>query len=538
MQTSPSMPEIASALFSTPPVLRASSRILCLILQIPRSYLNSDEGQNNSPPPADKRTHKAWSSFLLNQQSRKIRAASEAFLRFSPRVQFREPNLVFLDITSTAHFFKRDGVSAEQGLLESAVQLSRELGLEVKAAISDTAAGAQVFAHLNTHFICHVGEERENLQALSLPLLPYLEGLSPWEQPKIIEQIVTFFFMLGFEKIGDLERFTATALQDRWGATGTLLWKRLRGLDKVPISPLLPTEPLEEYVHFDFPVSLLSLLLHQAHRSIQFLFARLQGRCLLARKLILRLHCEYSGTRHKIEIEPNSPSRDLKLFLTLLENKLDGLDLENPIRDLEIEVVPCSEQTHQLDFFEPRTSDDDKLDSLFSVLQQSSIRTGVYEIHDSILPEKTWSLSTTRRNDARREFKKTMPSRSSTELCGYSAQDQNYDNNSSSVRASNKKSSSAGAAAANAYAALPAYGVAVAEAPRPTRLLRHSRRLAMQELQRLQILTGHPIERLEDSWGENGDKRDYYFAVSPQGQCLWIYQDLKTQEYYLHGYFD
>ncbi len=492
----------------------------------------------HSEKHSDKQLQNAWSSLMLSQQSRRIRAASEAFLRFSPRVQFREPNLVFLDITSTAHFFKRDGASAEQGLLESAVQLARELGLEVKAAISDTAAGAQAFAHLNTHFICHVGEEREYLQNLSLPLLLHLEGLSPWGQPKVIEQIVTFFFMLGFEKIGDLERFAATALQDRWGESGALLWKRIRGLDKVPISPLLPTEPLQEYVHFDFPISLLSLLLYQANRSLQFLFARLQGRCLLARKFILRLHCEYSETRHKIEIEPNSPTRDLKLFLTLLENKLDALDLENPIRDLEVEIVPCSERTHQLDFFEPRTSDNDKLDSLFSILQQSSLRTGLYEIHESIFPEKTWSLSTTRRNDARREFKKVITPRSATELCGSSGQDQNHATNSLIPRSSLMKKSSASGAGANAFAALPSYGVAVAEAPRPTRLLRQSRRLAIQELQKLQVLTGHPIERLEDAWSENGGQRDYYFAVSPQGQCLWIYQDLETKEYYLHGYFD
>ena len=33
-------------------------------------------------------------------------------------------------------------------------------------------------------------------------------------------------------------------------------------------------------------------------------------------------------------------------------------------------------------------------------------------------------------------------------------------------------------------------------------------------------------------------KRDYYFAVSSEGQCLWIYQDLTSHEYFLHGYFD
>lgn len=438
------------------------------------------------------------------ERTRKPRTAAvaEAFLRFSPRVQFREPNLLFIDVASTAHFFKRAGSTPEQGVLQCALQLAKELGFDARAAISDTPAGAQAFARLKQDFICRPGEEREELQPLSLPLLLHLEGLVPWQKPKAIEQIVTFFYMLGFEKIGDLERFTLTSFQDRWGEIGATLWRRVHGHDRQPISPLLPTEPLQEYVYLDFPITLTSLLLYQLRRSLQFLFARLQGRSLFARRLVLRLRCEYSDARHQMEIEPCSPSRDLGLFLTLLESKIDGIDLDNPIRDFEIEVVPCPERIQQLDFFEPRTTDQDKLASLFSLLRQSSVRIGRYALHDAIMPEHTWDLHTLEESPNVCQLSRSLEQPTGT------------------------------------AEARSGYGAAIVEAPRPTRILKNPRRLTIDELQKLHLLTEQPIERLEEGWWNHGDNRDYYFAVSPHGQCLWIFQDRREQEYYLHGYFD
>ncbi|MES2855838.1 MAG: hypothetical protein V4692_08240, partial [Bdellovibrionota bacterium] len=94
-------------------------------------------------------------------------------------------------------------------------------------------------------------------------------------------------------------------------------------------------------------------------------------------------------------------------------------------------------------------------------------------------------------------------------------------------------------------ASTPEYGANIASAPRPTRILPQPILLTLEELQGLKILSYNPIERLEDAWWEEargptepGLKRDYYFAVSREGQCLWVYQDLQSEEYFLHGYFD
>jgi len=45
-------------------------------------------------------------------------------------------------------------------------------------------------------------------------------------------------------------------------------------------------------------------------------------------------------------------------------------------------------------------------------------------------------------------------------------------------------------------------------------------------------------ERLETGWWDGDDiRRDYYVALNPAGMRLWVYRDLRTTHWYLHGIF-
>ncbi len=474
-----------------------------------------------------------------------------------------ETHWLFLDIASTAHLFapakptkpsasaslaanalslvncdddqdSNINQSGEERLTQAAISLARDLGFSVQCAVADTPSGAQAFA-MSHHdarnpneplseqknvraglIIIPPGEERERLKNLSLPHLLNLEGLEPWSKPSVIEGVVTFFMMLGFKTAGDLSRFTLASLQERWGNTGELLWQRLNSRDQQVVSPLLPTEPLEDYVHLDFPVSLVSLLLHQLEKSLEFLFARLQGRRFFASQLVITLHCEYSQTQHKIVIEPNTPSRDLGLFLTLLDDRLGKLNLENPIRDLEMHVVPCPEKSRQLDFFEPRINDSDKVLTLFSLLSQSSLQAGLYRIEPAVLPEQGWRLAS---SPDEREAATMAPLAPQHFAIGERHVDYKGDG--------------------IAITPQPFYGESVMNAPRPTRILQEPLPLSLFELENMKILSAHPIERFENGWWQGRTaSRDYYFAVSEDGECLWIFRDSRSHEYFLHGFFD
>jgi protein ImuB len=45
-------------------------------------------------------------------------------------------------------------------------------------------------------------------------------------------------------------------------------------------------------------------------------------------------------------------------------------------------------------------------------------------------------------------------------------------------------------------------------------------------------------ERIESGWWDGGDvRRDYYRASNPRGAMLWVYRDLRSRGWYLHGIF-
>lgn len=422
-------------------------------------------------------------------------SVAENFLTFSPRVHYRAPGLVFVDISSTAGLF-----GGEQNLLNEALTVSRDFYPDVTGAIADSPWSAQLFAKEKPSYISPPTQELKEISPLPLTRLHDLEGLIAWRSPSEVEEIVDFFHLLGIHRLGEIRNFQPESFRERWQETGNLIWKRLHGLDKQVISPLLPTECLQDYVHLDFPVSLLSFLLHCLQRSLEKLMARLQGRGEFARKINLQLFCEYSGRCHLIELSPASPTRDLELFMKLLENKMADMSLENPIKDYEIEVIPCPEKIQQLDFWEPRVSDQDRLQQLVSIFQQASLEVGFLKPEDEIMPEDAWLVTS--------QFEEDEVLQDEIEISGTSLQ----------IR--------------------PTYSAPLREAPRPSRLLKKPKRLQNREVKSLEFLSSQPIERIEHGWWESSRGRDYYFAVSPKGQFLWVYYDRIENEYFLQGYFD
>ena len=100
---------------------------------------------------------------------------------------------------------------------------------------------------------------------------------------------------------------------------------------------------------------------------------------------------------------------------------------------------------------------------------------------------------------------------------------------------------SAWRAVVDPLAAVPATEILTATQPRPVWLL------PMPQL--LGLMTGQPAwhgvlalergpERIESGWWDGGDvRRDYYQASNPRGATLWIYRDLRSEAWYLHGIF-
>lgn len=434
----------------------------------------------------------------INFKSPQDPSLAEVFLSFSPRVQFRYPHYLFMEVSGTAHFF-----GGEEGCLHKALEVAHTFSPQAVGAIATTAAYAQMLATWKP-FAIATSEEHLSLKSLGLDALKELEGLHRWENPKQIEHMISFFHTLGIHTLEAIWSFQISSLRERWGSQGVLLWNRLHSQDIQLISPFIPRDPLEAYGYFDNPVSDLKILMFEMQKHLNFLFLRLHGLARFAHKVDVVLHCEYSSAQHHLSIEPVSPSRDLKLFTDLLEKKLQKIELTNPLKEIEIIIFDSPEKIQQLDFFEPRDHAQERWRRLISFAQQENCRMGFLQYKAHHFPEQSYELST------------DLPQNLLTVDVVHKHEE--------------------------AIQVKAAYAKGLQQSPRPTLLLKKPQLLSPQELRNLQFLSKLPTERIESHWWQISVQdlkhRDYYFALSQQEQLLWVFQDRLNSQVYLHGYFD
>ncbi len=437
-------------------------------------------------------------TLCLNFRSPQESSSAEAFLALSPRVQYRYPQWIFIDIESTAHLF-----GGELLLLERALEISQAFSKTTTAAIANHPAAAEVFAKWRPHYISPPSEA-EGFSGLSLDAIKDLQGLEVWKKPASLDNMIQVFHSLGAHSVEDILQFRLTSLRERWGEVGVLLWNRLHSQDIQVISPLHSRDPLVGYHYFDDAIGHVHLLMHAFVAQLNILFARLLGGGRFAQKIKIILHYEFSEKTQTIQIEPASPSRDRDLFFDLLEEKLHALSLENPIRDFEIIIYDVPEKIQQLDFFETRDRDSTRWQRLISIAKQSDCQMGFLQLEAHLLPEKSFSLVTDWPED-------------------FTAQD-HVEWKSAALQIKHS------------------HGKSIAASPRPSLLLDKPRPLQGREVQSLSLLSGFPSERIEAEWWRPDEEdylnRDYYFALSAEGQLLWIFKNRLNSQFYLHGYFD
>lgn len=421
----------------------------------------------------------------------------EAFLSFTPRIA-RRGTLLFLEISSTQHLF-----GGEAALLQRASSLAEKLaGRNVPGAVADTAATAQVLSAFRAGAVGRREGDAVEMREQPIESLRELEGLVPWPSAVKTEAVISFFQALGFEKLGDLQSFSRSSLEERWGEWGLLLWRRLQARDAAVISPWTAREPLVGYAFFEEPASQIEVLNRKFEPVLETLFLRIEGQALFARSVSLILHCEWSGQRHCLEARPVTAGRDVLLFRDLLVRKLESLDLGNPVKELEVIVDAVPEKVQQLDFFEPRETSESRWQRLISFAHQGEIQMGFLQPMPSTFPEDAAVF--------RPAVPETFEAKDEVEKVDDAVQ----------VR--------------------PTYAKAVSQAPRPSLLLEPPRELDPVEAARLRRLTPIPAERMLGPWWNKrpAEGRDYYYALSPEGRLLWVFRDKDTRKVFLHGAFD
>lgn len=431
----------------------------------------------------------------LNLQQSIDSSCAEMFLKFTPRVQFREPSFVFLDIESTAGLF-----GGEIQTLKKAVDLARDFAVKATGAIANSVAVSQVLANHRPFEVAPYGGDTIILSKLPLFVLRDLEGLEVWNQKRPIEHIINFFSLMGMEYVDDILHFQEASFRERWGDIGTILWRRLHGKEIQIISPLESNEPLQSYLYFDDPISHLPLLMNPLSEKIKNLFHRLEGLGRFLKILELVIYCEYSKKKYHLNVEPVSPTRDLRLCLDLLEHRLQEIDFLNPIRQIEIFIQDTVEKIYQLDFFEARDNTSERWKRLVSLAQQADIEMGFLQVEPSHWPEDSYVFKT--------ELPKNIMSEDKVHHLDQAIQ----------VKKTLSKE--------------------LQKSPRPSLILKEPLRISLENLNSIKLLTRFPTERIQSSWWKSEKARDYYFATTQNGQVMWVYKDLLTDEFYIQGYFD
>jgi len=438
-------------------------------------------------------------TLCINLKTQQESSSAEAFLVLSPRVQFRFPHYVFVDIESTTHM-----LGGDHGVLQKAVEIARKFSPDASAAIADSPAVAQMLAKWKPFTVAPFGFEYREFSGLGLDALKDLEGLHPWSQNRLIAHVISFAHTLGICTLEEVYNFRLVSLRERWGDFGVLLWNRLHSQDAQVISPLIPRDPLVGYGYMDDPLGTVPLLFQRMKAPLDMLFARMHGLSRFVQKMEVIMHCEYSDKRHILVIEPVSASRDQQLFEDLLYKKMEKTELANPIREFEITLFDVPEKIQQLDFFEPRDNSEDRWRRLISFAKQAQCEMGFLQMEASHFPEKSFSMVTDWPEDFRSE---DLVERQE-----------------------------------NALQVKNVYSKGLKESPRPSLLLEKPLAITNEELRQLRFVSSMPSERIESSWWQLSSQelkyRDYFFALSQQGQLLWIFQDKSSSQYYLHGYFD
>lgn len=422
----------------------------------------------------------------------------ELFVRYTPRVVVRPPFFIFCEISGTSALF-----GGEEALARKALELSRRLcETPPRLAVADTAPTAQLLTASSAFEIIPPGEEARRIAEEPLERLPEFEGLFPWKEPRQLEKIAELLHLVGASTFGDLLPLDPKSLRERWGDVGVLLWRRLRGQDGQVISPLEVTEPLYGYLYFEFSVSETERLMHEMQASLEHLFLRLFARGRFARVLTLLLHGEYSGARTEISVEPVRPGRDLPLFVDLLRRKLESLDLENPVKEIEIEIQDVADSVEQMDFFEPRDRRQDKLERLLSFARMMNVKMGFLERQARPYPEDDYVLTT--------EIPRSLEPLDDCEKDGESLRFK------------------------------PAAAKTLWRAPRPLMTLLQPRPLSAAETRSMTLLSDRPFERILGEWWREGREsgRDYYLARGAKGELLWVFRDRETRAFFLQGAFD
>lgn len=449
-------------------------RILCLTL--------SSRNRDAAPPEVDRR-----------------RLAAE-LEEFSPRIGFCDWNgqwCFCLEVGCTSRWF-----GGEAALLERVRQWCAERRWAAAAAVADSLGAAWAVVQ-------HAEREAASLfSARIVPAARTVEALAllPVEGLRLSRPTASLLYELGVIEIGPLFFLPREALAERFEPELLLRLDQATGAVEELCTPYRPEPEYAAELSWENALNSAEHLPPVWERLISKLVAPLQAQALGVTRLLAELIGE-TRSRCRLLIELLQPTLDRKHLLELLQLRLESVRLLEPIVGAKLSVLEEAPLPQQQQVLFAELSPPTESPAWTMLVERLAGRLGAEQVtavrpHSDHDPTRAWKAAPWPRSNSRRRTASAKP-----------------------------------------IPPLP---------PRPTRLFPQPRAIRVLAL----APEGHPQrfhdrdwesrvvrswgpERIETGWWRGPSlRRDYFRVETDAGTHAWLFRDLRTRRWFLHGWFD
>ena len=315
-------------------------------------------------------------------------------------------------------------------------------------------------------------------------LLRQLEPL-PLELLALPDEQLAALRGAGLRHIGELLALPAASIARRFGPAASLYLQRLRGAAHEPMRCLQPPARFDSRCEFQDAITDATALLFPLQRLLAALQGYLRARDRAVQRYVLRLeHRRAPATRLAIGLA--RPSRDAAQLLALARERLAATALTAGVHGLGVEAHELVEPALlQGELFSCAAQQSEQLQQ---VIDRLAARLGAGAVQ---------ALSSVEEHRPERAWRADIAPATAT------------------------RASSATVAAAATMATTSA---------RPCWLLPEPQPIDMPR----ELLAGP--ERIESGWWDGADvARDYYLARGAHGARLWVFRDLRSGTWCMHG---
>lgn len=432
-----------------------------------------------------------------------------------------EPDTLFCDLSGVTHLFEN-----EQGVLSAAHRTLAEFGWTGKLSIADNAAAAWALARFHP-------ENDYRSQDLRADLDPVpVEGLRLESETKYTLD------RLGIETIGALLRLPRSGLASRLGET--LLQRIAEALGEREVE-LRMHHPDIEYLaehELEYPTEDLLLLGDRVERLCQKIANQLRDR----RRGAIRVLCRLDLIDHDprpITIGLFAPTQDAQHLSELIECSMDSMRLPGLVTKVTLRVLQSGAmRTQQQSLFAGSASELDpksvSAQRLARLIDSLSTRLGAdavlgVRLSENPLPEKayrTYRLTDFRTRQALRRLPSKQRPRNRKQVRGTSDQ------------RGRRYRPPAQTDARRRPLRLLRRPIELQPAQKPDHVKLHDPRAFRIEKELHRVTQFWGPERIESGWWSGPSVRRHYYRVETSGgRIWWIFQDLATGRWFMHGRF-